>query len=309
MVVIDAPKHGLDYKRSYEENRIAELKKKYQGGSDAGAATLLSRSKSVAYVAETKQIRLKDIDPKTGEVHPEPTGRTYTDWKRNKDGTWESKGEKLATVKTSKMAATNDARTLLSKNPNPKEVAYADYANALKSMAKLARKNYVATKNIETNAQAKKVYSAEVASLNAKLNRALQNAPKERQAQILANKTLKQKQAANPDWTADEIKRAGQQALTAARAKVGASKSNVQVDITDREWSAIQSGAVSTSKLTQILNNADSDRVKQLASPKKTVTVNASQVARIKSMLNFGYTQAEVAEATGLSVSTINKYL
>lgn len=176
-------------------------------------------------------------------------------------------------------------------------------------MAKLARKNYVATKNIEINAQAKKVYSAEVASLNAKLNRALQNAPKERQAQILANKTLKQKQAANPDWTADEIKRAGQQALTAARAKVGASKSNVQVDITDREWSAIQSGAVSTSKLTQILNNADSDRVKQLASPKKTVTVNASQVARIKSMLNFGYTQAEVAEATGLSVSTINKYL
>lgn len=309
MVVIDAPKHGLDYKRSYEENRIAELKKKYQGGSDAGASTLLSRSKSVAYVAETKQIRLKDIDPKTGEVHPEPTGRTYTDWKRNKDGTWESKGEKLATVKTSKMAATNDARTLLSKNPNPKEVAYADYANALKSMAKLARKNYVATKNIEINAQAKKVYSAEVASLNAKLNRALQNAPKERQAQILANKTLKQKQAANPDWTADEIKRAGQQALTAARAKVGASKSNVQVDITDREWSAIQSGAVSTSKLTQILNNADSDRVKQLASPKKTVTVNASQVARIKSMLNFGYTQAEVAEATGLSVSTINKYL
>ena len=122
-------------------------------------------------------------------------------------------------------------------------------------------------------------------------------------------KEWKQKQAANPDWTADEIKRAGQQALTAARAKVGASKSNVQVDITDKEWEAIQAGAISTSKLEQILNNADSDKVKQLASPKKTVTVNASQAARIKSMINFGYTQAEVAEATGLSVSTINKYL
>ena len=207
------------------------------------------------------------------------------------------------------MAATNDARTLLSKDPNPKEVAYADYANALKSMANLARKNQVATKNIEVNAKAKSVYKSEVASLNSKLNRALQNAPKERQAQIIANKTLKQKQAANPDWTADEIKRAGQQALTAARAKVGASKSNVQVDITDKEWEAIQAGAISTSKLEQILNNADSDKVKQLASPKKTVTVNASQAARIKSMINFGYTQAEVSEATGLSVSTINKYL
>ena len=299
----------MDYKRSYEEIRIAELKQKYQGGSDAGASTLLSRSKSIAYAPETKQIRLKDIDPKTGEVHPEPTGRTYTDWKKNKDGTWESNGEKLATVKTTKMAATNDARTLLSKDPNPKEVAYADYANALKSMANLARTNQVATKNIEVNAQAKSVYKSEVASLNSKLNRALQNAPKERQAQIIANKTLKQKQAANPDWTADEIKRAGQQALTAARAKVGASKSNVQVDITDKEWEAIQAGAISTSKLEQILNNADSDKVKQLASPKKTVTVNASQAARIKSMINFGYTQAEVSEATGLSVSTINKYL
>lgn len=309
MVVIDAPKHGLDYKRSFEENRIAELKKKYQGASDAGASTLLSRAKSVAYVPETKQIRLKDIDPKTGEVHPEATGRTYTDWKRNKDGAWESRGEKQATVKTSKMAATNDARTLLSKDPNPKEVAYADYANALKHMANLARKNQVATKNIEMNAQAKTVYSAEVASLNAKLNRALQNAPKERQAQIIANMTLKKKQAANPDWTADEIKRAGQQALTAARAKVGASKSNVQVDISDKEWEAIQAGAISTSKLEQILNNADSDKVKQLASPRKAVTVSSSQAARIKSMLNFGYTQAEIAEATGLSVSTVSKYL
>ena len=176
-------------------------------------------------------------------------------------------------------------------------------------MANLARKNQVATKNIEMNAQAKTVYSAEVASLNAKLNRALQNAPKERQAQIIANKTLKKKQAANPDWTPDEIKRAGQQSLTAARAKVGASKSNVQIDISEREWQAIQAGAISTSKLEQILNNADSDKVKQLASPRKAVTVNASQVSRIKSMLNFGYTQAEVAEATGLSVSTINKYL
>ena len=159
------------------------------------------------------------------------------------------------------------------------------------------------------NAQAKTVYSAEVASLNAKLNRALLNAPKERQAQIVANKILKKKQAANPDWTADEIKRAGQQALTAARAKVGASKSNVQVDISDKEWEAIQAGAISTSKLEQILSNADSDKVKQLATPKKSVAVSSSQVTRIKSMLNFGYTQAEVAEATGLSVSTVSKYL
>ena len=83
----------------------------------------------------------------------------------------------------------------------------------------------------------------------------------------------------------------------------------MQVDISDKEWEAIQAGAISTSKLEQILNNADSDKVKQLASPRKAVTVSSSQAARIKSMLNFGYTQAEIAEATGLSVSTVNKYL
>lgn len=309
MVVIDAPKHGLDYKRSYEENGIAALKKTYQGREDAGASTLLSRAKSETRIAESKQIREKDIDPKTGEVTPQPTGRTYTQWKKLPDGTYQKVGEKEATIKTTKMAATRDARTLLSINPNPKEVAYADYANELKGLANQARKEMVATKNIETSTTAKKIYAPEVASLNAKLNRALLNAPRERQAQIIANKELKAKKANNPDWTSEEVKRAGQQALTKARAKVEASKSNVQVDITEREWKAIQSGALSTSKLSLILNNADSDKVKQLASPKQSRSISAGQISRIKSMLAYGYTQAEIHEATGVSISTINEYV
>ncbi|HAU84911.1 MAG TPA: phage tail protein [Lachnospiraceae bacterium] len=309
MVVIDAPKHGLDYKRSYEENGIAALKKTYQGREDAGASTLLSRAKSETRIAESKQIREKDIDPKTGEVTPQPTGRTYTQWKKLPDGTYQKVGEKEATIKTTKMAATRDARTLLSINPNPKEVAYADYANELKGLANQARKEMVATKNIETSTTAKKIYAPEVASLNAKLNRALLNAPRERQAQIIANKELKAKKANNPDWTSEEVKRAGQQALTKARAKVEASKSNVQVDITEREWKAIQSGALSTSKLSLILNNADSDKVKQLASPKQSKSISAGQISRIKSMLAYGYTQAEIHEATGVSISTINEYV
>lgn len=309
MVVIDAPKHGLDYKRSYEENGIAALKKKYQGRTDAGAATLISRSKAEYRIPEEKPVRLKDIDPKTGEVNPEKTGRTYTDWKKNPDGTWTNRGQKEATTLTTRMDATKDARTLLSTNPNPKETAYADYANGLKSLANRARKELVSTKNIETSQAAKKLYAPEVASLNAKLNRALLNAPKERQAQILANKTLKEKQAKNPDWTSDEVKRAGQQALTAARSKVGASKSNVQVDITEREWKAIQAGAISNSKLQQILNNADSDKVKEYASPRAKQGITAGQKARIKAMLDYGYTLAEVHAATGVSISTISEYV
>ena len=43
MVVIDALKHQLDYKQSYEDNDISSLQKKYQTG---GASTLISRAKS-----------------------------------------------------------------------------------------------------------------------------------------------------------------------------------------------------------------------------------------------------------------------
>lgn len=309
MVVIDAPKHGLDYKRSEEENGIAALKAKYQGRANAGASTLISRAKSDVYVDERKQTVPGDIDPNTGKVTYRATGRTYTQWKKNSDGTYVDAGTKKATIKTTKMAATDDAYTLLSKDPNPKEVAYADYANSLKAMANRARKEMVNTKSIEVNPAAKKMYAVEVASLDAKLNRALQNAPRERQAQVIANNTLAEKKRQNPNWTAEETKRAGQQALVAARAKVGASKKNVYVDITEKEWKAIQAGAISNNKLTQILNNADSEKVRNLATPKQSRQISAGKQARIRQMLNYGYTIAEVADAVGVSTSTVNEYM
>ena len=309
MVVIDAPKHGLDYKRSEEENRIADLKAKYQGGKNAGASTLISRAKADYYVDERKQLVPGDIDPATGKITYRESGRTYTQWKKKDDGTYVDAGTKKAMSKTSKMAATDDAYTLLSKDPNLKEIAYADYANHLKSMANRARKEMVNTKGIEVNAKAKTMYAAEVASLDAKLNRALQNAPRERQAQVIANKTLASKKKSNPDWTPEEIKRAGQQALVAARAQVGASKKNVYVDITEKEWKAIQAGAISNNKLSQILNNSDPDKVRDLATPKQSKSISVGKQARIRQMLNYGYTIAEVAEAVGVSTSTVNDYM
>ena len=44
MVVIDADKHNLDYQGSFKQNAIAELKEKYQGRSNAGASTIVTRS-------------------------------------------------------------------------------------------------------------------------------------------------------------------------------------------------------------------------------------------------------------------------
>ena len=176
-------------------------------------------------------------------------------------------------------------------------------------MADRARKEMVNTKGIEVNSKAKTMYAAEVASLDAKLNRALQNAPRERQAQVIANKTLASKKKSNPDWTPEEIKRAGQQALVAARAQVGASKKNVYVDITEKEWKAIQAGAISESKLKKILNNADIDELRQRATPRQTKSMTQSQINRAKAMSSSNFTLEQIAKALGVSTSTVSKYL
>lgn len=300
MVVIDAEKHNLDYKRSEQDNGIASLKKKYQGRVEdgkykEGAATLISRAKSEVSVPKRKgsptinedgSLSYKTADDLTYVV--KKTGKTKT-----------------RTQASTQMAEAKDARTLSS--GTPQEEAYASYANKMKSLANQARKEMVSTGKIPYSASAKAAYQNEVDSLNAKLNVALKNAPRERQAQVIANATVTAKKQANPDMTNAEIKKANQQALTAARKQVGAERKPVV--ITDREWEAIQAGAISESKLTQILNNADIDSLRQRATPRATTTLSTAKQNKIASMSASGYSTSEIAEALGISTSTVSKYL
>ena len=177
----------------------------------------------------------------------------------------------------------------------------------MKSLANQARKEMMSTGKIPYSASAKAAYQSEVDFLNAKLNVALKNAPRERQAQVIANATVTAKKQANPDMTNAEIKKANQQALTAARKQVGAERKPVV--ITDREWEAIQAGAISESKLTQILNNADIDSLRQRATPRATTTLSTAKQNKIASMSASGYSTSEIAEALGISTSTVSKYL
>lgn len=298
MCIIDAEKHNLDYKRCYQDCNIDELKKTYQGGG--GVATLISKAKSEYRVSERKNFSIdRDTDPKTGERRFRETGRTFTD----KNGVVTKAEEK-----STRMFETNDARTLISKADTPTERAYANYANKLKALANQARKEYVATPSIVTNKTAQKTYAEEVDSLKAKLNVALKNAPKERQAQIVANVVVKAKKQENPDITKGDEKRLRQQALSAARIRFGANRQNVRVNITDREWEAIQAGAVSNSLLVRILGNTDMDAVKQRAMPRGEQEIPTAKQRRIRNMIAAGYTAADVADAVGVSVSTVNKY-
>ncbi len=214
---------------------------------------------------------------------------------------------KTKTQKSTQMAETQDAMTLVSATQSLVELAYADYANKLKALANSARKEIASTGKIEYSASAKQVYLPQVQSLTTQLNTALLNAPRERMAQIIANGVVAAKTQANPDMTKKEVKKASQLALTQARASVGAARYFVTID--DKEWEAIQSGAISESQLLQILNHTDNEVIRQYATPRAMNELSATQKGRIKAYVANGYTYAEIAKALGVSTTTVSSYL
>ena len=313
MTVIDAEKHNLDYKRSYEENGIAALKKKYQGRIEngsyhEGASTLLTRAGAEYDVPKRKGSPLINQKGKDWYDSKVPEGALIYKTAPDKELYYQKNGKtKMRTDKSTQMAETYDARTLISVTRSPKEIAYANYANTMKDMANKARMEMVKTPKLAYSPSAKKVYQEEVNHLDAQLNIALKNKPRERRAQLLANTAVEAKKKEYPDLTTKEIKKISQQELTAARKRVGAERHPIQ--ISDREWDAIQSGAITDSKLKQILDHTDMDKLKERATPRTRTILSDSKVARGKAMRASGYTTDQIAKALGVSPSTISKYL
>lgn len=313
MVVIDAEKHGLDYKQSEKDNDIAYLKKTYQGTTDAngryheGAATLISRSKSQQEVLKRKGSPKVNQKGKDWYDPSKPEGSLI--WNSVTEEYTDKNGKvKVRTQKSTKMAETDDARLIISDADTPQERAYAEYANQRKDLANKARLEIINTGKIAYSASAKATYKEEVDGMLADLNIALRNAPKETQAQIIANSKVAAMKKANPDMTSKEIKKASQQALTEARIQMGAERIKVPLD--EKRWEAIQAGAISESQLIKILNNSDIDEVRQYATPRTTSTLSPAKVNKIEAMQASGnYSIAEIAQAVGVSSSTVSKYL
>ena len=303
MVVIDAEKHKLDYKRSERENGIPELKQKWQIRVDeegathyGGASTLLSRRKQTVRVPERRgSVR---VDKETGEYIYKESGRTFIDPKTGK--------ERKAEDTVSLISETKDARTLSS--GTIQENLYADFSNKLKAMANQARKEAVNMKGIQRNPEAAKTYAPEVASLKEKYNNMIANKPKERKAMLIANANIKakiQEQGLDPTIDKNEIKKISSDEMQRARDSVGASGRKSKVTFTDREWEAVQAGAISDNMLTKFLNSSDSDEIVKRAMPKATATLSSAKLAKAKAMLNRGASYDEVAKACGVPKSTI----
>jgi hypothetical protein len=305
MVVIDSQKHNLDYKASEAENNIIDLKKKYQGvapnGQPRGAKTLITRA-----TAQDRPLKRRDakagpgvtrlsnatVNNKTGEKVFELTGEV------------DAKGNPR-TFRSRKLAETKDARTLLSdpNAPTRMEAVYANHSNKLKALADAARLEAVRAQPLRRSKSAAQVYSKEVDSLNAKLNDALKNKPYERRAQRVAEVMVSQRRRANPEMEKAELKKIKGQALEAARVRVGAKKD--PIDITDDEWKAIQHGAISIDKLKNILNNTDVEKLRERATPRDKPHMTPVMTSRARQMHSMGATLAEIADALGVSPSTV----
>lgn len=339
MVVIDAEKHKLDYKQAEKDYNIKELKEKYQNNADGshGVSTILSRAG--ADVQVPKRSLQYVIDPDTGKkTFKEDPNRFYPDeqkvrkpaspeykaehpnakYERDSQGNYvyetnpntgkpiyEPTGKiKERTQKVAMMTTVDDARELMSDNPSNKEILYSDYANKCKALANDSRKEAVAIKAEPVDPNSRKTYANEVNSLNVKLNTAKKNAPKERQAQILAKQIIDERQAENPNMDKDEKKRLAGQALNGARNRTGAKK--VKVTFTDKEVEAINARAISATRLEELWNNADKDSAYQAFLPKNS-RISASTANRVQSLLNAGWTREQIVNAGYASMQTIKE--
>ena len=303
MVVIDAAKHKLDYRTSAEDNQIAELKKKYQ--PEGGVSTLISRAASEVDIPKRKPRSMAKggpIDLITGKRVYEETGETYSITREFKTKAPRIE-TKLRTSKATRMELVDDAHTLSS--GTPMEALYARYANDMKALANTARREIVSTPTLKRDPGKAKEYSDEVTSLKEKVRIALTNAPRERQAQLIAGGVVKAKVEENPGITKDERTRLESQALKAARIRTGASRKEVQFDITDREWKAIMDGAVSNAMMESIARYADPERLNELAMPKEKPVLTTGVIARARAMAKNGATTSEIAEMLGISTSSV----
>lgn len=263
MVVIDSEKHNLDYKRSARENNISALKKQYQS----------------------------HINPETGK-------------KSVGASTLISRSKKLSDRMAKEGIDILDPSFKIEKysSGTPQEKLYVGYVKQLQSLKNEAKKTSATIKMPIYNKDAAVAYKEEVSSLNAKLDKARLNAPKERQAQILSNKIYYAN--VTPDLDKDQKKKLKNRSLARARATTGAKGKETSIELTQKEWDAIESRAVSATKIKEVLRYADIEQVRKYATPRDN-SLPQTKVAKAQQLLKDGYTYDQVARSLGVNPASL----
>ena len=213
------------------------------------------------------------------------------------------------------MQEAKDAKELISTGNYEIEKVYADYANKMKTLANKARKDSLSVQDTPYSKHAETIYKKEVTSLKHKLDDSAISASLERQALRTATVIVNQRVASYPERynksTTDgkaHLRKMKNQVINQQRTLLGKPK---PFDITDREWEAIQAGALHKTLVAEIIAKADQTRVKELSTPKtsKLPVITNSKIAHAKAMLNSGFTASEVADELGISTATLYKYI
>lgn len=321
-LIIDAEKHKLNWKGAEEEYRIAELHEKYQGKKTGGAVTIISKASGEAHVPERE--KYSKINPETGEkeyklthkkkvwfVDPE-TGKKYYKNLLPKQPGYDPNAKDVL-IKSTKMAEEKDARNLISPYRHPIEIVYATYANQMKAMGNEARKESLVKRDTPYSIQAAKTYEEEVKNLKEKLDSSKVNAALERLAQRSAEIIIKERIAKYPDRY-NKSTPDGKKHLSKLKNQVTNQQRKIvskqrPFEVTEREWEAIQAGALHKSDVKEIINRANSDDIKKYAMPKNSnyTILSPANLAHAIAMLNSGFTQAEVAANFNISPSTLRR--
>jgi hypothetical protein len=328
MCVIDAHKHELVYMQSYIDNGIADLKIYYQGAAKAGAATLITRAGSREEVTYKK--RARHDDPETGEKIFKEEPRTFI----GRNGK-----EREIKKQSTKMYERGNAFELLSDGQYPIEIVYGNFANEMKRLANLARKEAMACPKLVANPSAKKAFAAQLKSLDEKLDLAVSNQPRERMAQLYTfckflekinenkfyisqlieeinnddslterQKKKKRKECIKENSLEKEEKdKIIQQYLIASRLRFDARAR--LITYTPEEWLAVNSGAVSQTKFERFYRYSDKDELKKLATPKEEEIPSANKVEYILRLNAENFPTYEIAERVGLSVGKVTKII
>ena len=125
---------------------------------------------------------------------------------------------------------------------------------------------------------------------------------------LIANANIKakiQELGLDPSIDKKEIKKISSVEMQRARDSVGANGRKSKVTFTDKEWEAVQAGAISDNMLMKFLNSSDSDEIVKRAMPKTAVVMTSVKLSKAKAMLRSGYSYAEIAKACGVPESTV----
>lgn len=349
MVVIDAVKHNLNYKKSEIDNDILTLKKKWQAKGDGkagGASTLISLAKSSERVAKrqgTPKINIKgkdwydptkpegslifktadDLEYKErkpvrargedGKYLKDSDGNyiyeTYKDDKGNIRYKYDYTGKILTRTQESTKMDETHDATTLISDYHTPQEVA--YAKYANHMKALANKCRLTAYNISTSDFYDKAANQRYGEeVKSLMNKLdVSEANAPRERRALA---LTNSRVLDKMAKDKDLTKSEIKKITQqelVKARIEAGAKRTPVSITSNEWEAIQSGAIRPTVLERIMNHVDDDRLKELATPKSNGSLSQAKINLINSMVNSNYTNDEIAKRLGISASQVVYYM